>query len=120
MFNFDGLLILAEEAAEKAPKEISPLAQFMGFVPLIAVAVFGYLILFRGQSAEKKKQQSLMDGLKKNDRVMTIGGIIGTVADPSADGDLITIKVDDGTRMKFRKSAISGLYEAPKDADKKS
>jgi preprotein translocase subunit YajC len=116
MFDFDLLLLLAEDA----DKKISPLAQFMGFVPLIAVAVFGYLILFRGHNQEKKKQASLLDGLKKNDRIMTIGGIVGTVADPSTDGDLITIKVDDGTRMKFRKSAISGLYEAPKDADKKS
>jgi preprotein translocase subunit YajC len=113
MIDLNLCLLLAEE-------ELPPGAAFMQFVPIIVVGVLGYLLFMRPMATERKKQQETLSALKKNDRIITIGGIIGTVADPSADGDLITIKVDDGTRMKFRKSAIQGLYEPPKDADKKS
>jgi len=48
--------------------------------------------------------------LKKNDKVLTVGGIIGTIADLSNDGSRVTLKVDDGTRIKFTRSSIQGLY----------
>ena len=92
----------------------------MQFVPIIVVGVLGYLLFMRPMSNERKKQRETLTSLKKNDQIITIGGIIGNVADPSVDGDLITIKVDDGTRMKFRKTAIQGLYEPPKETGKKS
>ncbi len=110
------LLILAQEA-EKAPKAAPGANQQSPFgmmVPLLVMGVLFYLLFMRPQMNERKKQQDAVQALKKNDRIVTIGGIIGTVADAS-DGDLITIKVDDGTRMKFRRSAIQGPYQEPED-----
>lgn len=106
------LMILAQDAAPEAEGGGPP--GVFNFVPLIVMGVLFYLLFMRPQMAERKKQQEAVGALKKNDRIVTIGGIIGTVADTS-DGDLITIKVDDGTRMKFRRSAITGLYQEPED-----
>ncbi len=111
MIDIDSLLILAED--------VPPSAQFMQFVPIIVVGVLGYMLFMRPMANERKKQQEALGALKKNDRIITIGGIVGTVADLSNDGDLITIKVDDGTRIKFRRSAVQGLYEAPSSDSKK-
>lgn len=111
MIDINSLLILAQDA--------KPGAGFVQVVPLIVIGVFGYLLFMRPMANERKKQQAALGALKKNDRIITIGGIIGTIADLSNDDDLITIKVDDGTRIKFRRSAIQGLYEAPSSDSKK-
>lgn len=111
MIDLNLLLILAQ-GEEKVP----PGAAIMQFIPIIVVGVLGYMLFMRPMAGERRKQQEALSALKKNDRIITIGGIIGTVADLSNDGDLITIKVDDGTRIKFRKSAIQGLYEPGSDS----
>ena len=69
------LLILAEDAPQQ---EIPPWVQW---APFVAMAVFFYFILIRPQKQERNRQQQLRDSLKKNDVIVTIGGIIGTIAD---------------------------------------
>jgi len=80
-------------------------------IPIVAVGVFMYFIVIRPQyKAQKEKRQqheALMANLKKNDKVVTIGGIIGTVAEVSSDR--VTIKIDDNTRLKVLRSAVQEL-----------
>ena len=120
---FANLLILAQDAADKVAKAaevVDPAAKkkaapwYIQFGPLIVMGVLFYFILLRPGMNERKRQQQAVSTLKKNDRIVTVGGVVGTVADAS-EGDLITIKVDDGTRMKFRRSAIQGLYQEPEE-----
>jgi preprotein translocase subunit YajC len=63
----------------------------------------------------------MLSALKKNDRVVTIGGMIGTVANITPDGQEVTLKVDDNTRIRMIRSSIqrvlSGDGEAEKTAD---
>jgi preprotein translocase subunit YajC len=63
-------------------------------------------MLFRGPQKQKQKRKQLVQSLKKNDRVQTIGGIIGTIVD--IKGDEITLKVDESsnTKIKIVSSAI--------------
>lgn len=69
--------------------------------------VLMYLILFRGPRKKQQEHKQLMQALAKNDRVQTIGGIIGTVVD--IKDDEITLKIDESnnTKMKIVRSAIS-------------
>ncbi len=68
------------------------------------------------QRREQKKRDQMLSTMKKNDRVLTAGGIIGMVANISADGKEITLKVDDNTRIKFLRSSITQvLGEESKD-----
>ena len=81
---FSWLTLLAQEAQEKVPagEEAAPGAGdvFGRLVPpMILIGVVWYFILLRPQLRERKKAQSLRDTLKKNDKIITIGGIIGTV-----------------------------------------
>ncbi len=87
-------------AAKDAP------APWMQFLPFIAIGLFFYFILLRPQQAEQRRRKELLNQLKKNDKVVTTGGLIGTIADISADGSRVTLKVDDNTRIKFLRSAI--------------
>ena len=117
---FDLLLMLAEvEAAKEAPKSDSLL---MVFLPPLAVIVVLFFLMDSPQRREKAKREAMMKNLKKDDRVVTIGGILGSVANISQDGKEVTLKVDDGTRIRFRRSAISEVLsgEATPEAAKPS
>ena len=77
----------------------------------IMIGGFVLLWIFMGRSKKKQaaKRRELLTALKKGDRVMTIGGIIGTVAE--AREQELVVKVDDGTRMKFARWAIRNAGE---------
>ena len=65
---------------------------------MLAMVVF-YIFLFRGQGRKKKELAKMIKGLKKNDRVVTIGGIVGTVV--TAKEDEIVVRVDESNNIKM-------------------
>jgi len=81
---------------ETAPVK-SPLVQFL---PLILIFVVMYLLLFRGPRKKQQQHRQMVQSLKKNDRVRTIGGILGTVVD--VKDEEITLKVDEANNTKIR------------------
>jgi len=90
------------------------------FVPFGVMALLFWMLLIRPQQNEQRRRRELMAQLKKNDRVVTNGGLIGTIADISADGRFVTLKVDDSTRIRFLRSSIHGpLDEKPESPEKK-
>lgn len=84
---------------------------------LIMFVVLFYFIVMRPQQKEQQRRQELLESIKKNDKVLTIGGIIGTVVDFSPDGNRVTLRVDDGTRIKFTRSSIQGPYDEKAEAE---
>jgi preprotein translocase subunit YajC len=108
---WQSLLLIAFDAAP-APAEAAAQAQqgpfesLLMFAPFVIILVL-YFVLFQGpMNREGRERQKLLDGLKKHDEVLTIGGIYGTVVNISGDGQQITLRVDDNTRLKFARSAI--------------
>jgi preprotein translocase subunit YajC len=61
-------------------------------------------------------------GIKKNDHVVTVGGIYGTVVATTTDSRFVTIRVDDsnGTKLKVLRSAISQIGAADDDSPGKA
>jgi preprotein translocase subunit YajC len=78
--------------------------------PVLMMIVFFYFLVFLPQKRERQKQDTFHKTLKKNDRVVTIGGIVGTIVNIEPEGKLITVKVDDNTRMSFLRDAIQRKY----------
>jgi preprotein translocase subunit YajC len=78
----------------------------MQYLPFILIFVVMYLLLFRGPRKKQQQHKQMVQTLEKNDRVRTIGGIIGTVVD--VKDDEITLKVDESnnTKIKVVPSAI--------------
>ncbi len=87
-----------------AGKSTGGAGQFL-FPVMFAMVVF-YIFLFRGQGRKKKELAKMIQGLKKNDRVQTIGGILGTVV--SAKDNEIVVRVDEtnNTKMTFMRQSI--------------
>jgi preprotein translocase subunit YajC len=68
----------------------------------IAIGVLFYFLLIRPQRREQARRQTMLDALKKNDRVLTAGGVYGVVTNVHREADEVTIKVDEATNTKLR------------------
>jgi preprotein translocase subunit YajC len=64
------------------------------------------------QRREKKRMAQLMSNLKKQDKVLTIGGIIGTVAEIRDDEIVLKVDENSNTRMRFTRNAIQQVLKA--------
>ena len=94
-----------------------------GFSPLtyifpIIIIFLLFQFMFNPRRRDEKRKAELVSTLKKNDRIVTIGGITGTVASVSEDRAFVTIKVEDNTRIKMLATSIQSVVkdEAPESA----
>ena len=81
----------------------------LSFLPFILIMVILYFFMLRPQAQKQKQKEEMVNNLNKGDKVVTMGGIIGTVTGFNEKGKLITLKVDNNTTITFNKSAIAGL-----------
>ena len=106
------LLIAADEKRQTSPEAL--------WIFMAVGAVLFFLMVIRPAGRDRKKAEDMLANLKKNDRVLTTGGIIGSVVMVSQDGKEITLKVDDNTRIKFHRNFITSvLVDEKKDAEGK-
>lgn len=105
-------LLAAGEDKQPAPDN------WLMFAPLFLIAIVFYLLLWKPQRKEQATREAMLSALKKNDKVVTIGGIVGSVANISADGKEVTLKVDDNTRIKFIRSSIQSVLTSDGEPEK--
>lgn len=103
------LSLLAAELAQDpaAGKAANPAntgdSGFGAFLPaMIGVIVLYYFLFIRPDRKKQVEQRSQLDSLKKNDRVLTIGGIYGVVMNVQRDADEVTLKIDETNNTKIR------------------
>ena len=76
------------------------------------IAIF-YFLMIRPQNKKQKETQKMLAALKKGDRIVTIGGIHGTIQ--SVKEQSVIVKVDDGVKIEFSRSAISSVEAVAKE-----
>ncbi len=81
----------------------------LSFLPFLLIMVILYFFMLRPQAKKQKEKQEMINNLNKGDKVITMGGIIGTVNGFKEKGKIITLKVDNNTTLTFNRSAIAGL-----------
>jgi preprotein translocase subunit YajC len=110
------MLLLAQDPA---PAQESPLGPLAGLLPFILIGVLFYFMLIRPERRKRAEMTDLLSTLKKNDRIVTIGGIYGVVVNVQKESEDVTIRVDDSnnTRLRVLRSAISRVVNGD-DSDK--
>ena len=78
-------------------------------VPLLLMVGVMYVMLIRPQQKQQKELAVLQKNLKKNDDVVTYGGVHGTVV--NVKDDTVMIRVDENVRLEVDKSAIARLQK---------
>jgi preprotein translocase subunit YajC len=111
------LLVLAEDAA---PQDKGGSIWFILGPPLLLIFVM-YYFMDPSRRKDQQRREQMLKELKKNDKVITIGGIIGSVVNVSTDGKEVTVKVDDNCRIRFRRTAIAEVFiDEPSEPAKSS
>ncbi len=79
-------------------------------LPFALIFIVFYFFMIRPQNKKAKETQAMLDAMKKGDKVVTIGGIHGTVS--QVKEKTVIVKVDDGTKLEFNRSAIATVNNA--------
>lgn len=83
------------------------------FLPLIIIMVIFYVLLILPAQRRQKKTQAMLSALKNGDKVVTNGGIFGTIV--GLEDDAVQLRVADQVKLKVLRSAIAGLAPESKD-----
>lgn len=100
-----------------APTDVKPKPapnQWLQLAPLALVFVLMYFMLFRAPKKRQQEHSKMVAGLKKNDRIRTIGGILATVLDVRDDEIVIKIDEANNTKMRVVPSAIAAVLSDEK------
>lgn len=84
---------------------------FASMIPLLLIVVVFYFFMIRPQMKKQKESKKFMEEIKKGDKIVTIGGIHGKIAE--VNDTTFIIEVEGGVRLKIQKTAVSMEASAP-------
>ncbi|EJW21744.1 YajC [alpha proteobacterium IMCC14465] len=108
-------MFITQAFAQSAPAPAGSL--FDLFFPLAMVFLIVYFMIIRPQSKRQKEHQSLIDGLRRGDTVVTQGGLIGKIA--KVDEDELQIDIAKDVRISIVRSMILTVRSKTEPAEKK-
>ena len=83
------------------------------FIPLILIFVIFYFFLIRPQQKKVKDHKAMVEALKRGDKVITSGGIVGTV-ERVIDNEKVEVQISENVNVEIVKSTgIQGLLNTP-------
>jgi preprotein translocase subunit YajC len=88
-------------------------SSIMQFAPLLIIMVIFYVLLILPAQRRQKKTQEMLGALKNGDKVITNGGLYGTIV--GLEGDAIQLRISDQVKVKVLRSAVSTLQPEGKE-----
>jgi preprotein translocase subunit YajC len=88
-------------------------AVIMQLLPLILIFAVFYFLLIRPQQKKMKEHRSMLQALKRNDKVVTAGGIVGTVTKVRDDSDEVEVEIAPNVRVTVVRGTISSVVVPP-------
>ena|SRR5688572_8920849 len=93
-------------AAQEAPPEGGPPQWIVSVFMFGAIGAIFYFLLIRPQAKQEKERRAMLDALKKKDRVVTGGGLMGSVADVRDDEVVLRISENPDVKVRVRRSSV--------------
>ena len=110
--SFISQLVLAQSEGVPA----GPMDGVLSLVPMGLIILVMYFLLIRPANKQRQDHQKLLNALKKDDKVVTNGGICGKII--SVDDSIATIEIADKVKIRVLKDRISGLWDNQAKATK--
>ena len=101
------------EMALQAPAA-SPFGGLFGFLPIILIIVIFYVLMILPAQRRQKKVAEMLRNLKNGDKVITNGGIYGTIV--GLEDDAVQLRIAEQVKIKISRNAIAGLQAEPKES----
>ena len=89
------------------------------FLPLILIFVVFYVLLIRPQQKKMKQHRAMVEALRRGDKVVTAGGLIGTVSKVVSESEL-EVEIAEGVKVKLVRGTVSEVLSKPEPAAKTS
>ncbi|WP_366656411.1 preprotein translocase subunit YajC [Fodinicurvata sp. EGI_FJ10296] len=87
----------------------------INLLPLILIFVVFYFLLIRPQQKRQKQHREMLDGIRRGDRIVTNGGIVGQVVKVGSD-NMLTLEIADGVRVKAMQHMVADVLAKTKPA----
>jgi len=84
-------------------------SSILGFLPLILIFIVFWFMIIRPQKKNQDKRKSMIEAIKRGDKIVTSGGLYATVKD--VKGDRVVATIAEGIKVEIAKSAINGVME---------
>jgi preprotein translocase subunit YajC len=107
LFNLPILLLPSAEGAATGAAGGASQWGILIVMPLI-ILVF-YFLVMRPQNKKQKEAKKMLESIRKGDRVVTIGGLRGTVV--TVKDDVVVLKVDENTKLEYSKNAVATVLK---------
>ncbi len=102
------MLIFPAYASDPAVAAAGGGSSLLGaMAPLLVIFVIFYFFLVRPQQKRIQEYQKLVSGLRRGDRIVTTGGIIGTITKVEDKGADVMVEIAEGVRIRLQRSAIA-------------
>ncbi len=102
-------------AALGPPSGSGPNAAIMQILFFGAIFAIFYFLLIRPQQTQRKERDRMLASVKKGDRVVTSGGLHGTVV--GLNDQTVVLKVADQVKLEFDRTAVARVVEMERDKD---
>lgn len=77
------------------------------FFPIILIFAIMYFLIFRPQAKRQKQHREMQKSLQKGDRILTVGGIYGTILNVKEKENTIVVKIADGVKVEMTPSSVA-------------
>jgi preprotein translocase subunit YajC len=108
------LLPTAESAGGATGTASGGMSQWGILIVMPLIILVFYFLVMRPQNRKQKEAKKLLENLRKGDRIVTIGGLRGTIV--SLKDDAVVLKVDDNTKLEYSKSAVATVLKREDEA----
>ena len=89
---------------------------FVSLMPLVLIFVVFYFLLIRPQQKKMKQHREMIASLKRGDRVLTSGGIIGTIVKVEEEEGVLLVEIAKDVRVRVARGTVSDLVSKPAGA----
>lgn len=98
-----------QETAQRNPLGV------MQFLPWIAIILVFYFLLIRPQAKRQKQQQAMLAAVKKGDKIITSGGIHGTIVGVKENTNVLILKIADNMKIEIERSSVGRVLTSSGD-----
>ena len=82
---------------------------FMALLPIILMFAIIYFLLLRPQQKRQRQQQMMLESLRKGDRVVTAGGVFGTIVGIKEKQNIVVLRVADSVKIELAKTSVARI-----------
>ena len=106
-------MLVSTLQAAPAPGTPGGLGSLIGYLPFVLILLVFYFLVIAPARKQRQQTQAMLDALKSGDRVVTSGGLIGTIVRVNAGENVLKLRIAPSVEVEITRGAVAGLQAEP-------